>query len=417
MTPIRLLAIVFIIVCTGLAWFILGGTLSLRTRTTDAQLSQTIAGNWGEPMTQLHPQAFYIAPTAARTKRAVQPETSRVTVNLQSDPKKKGLLWYRAYTVDFAGEYILRNPTPISQTIYVNFEFPAEGVRFDKFAFTLGEQQTDKAPQDGSITEAVILKPGQEIPVKLAYTAAGLDRWTYTFGEAARVQGVELNMTTNFDDFDIPAGSESPTSRKKTDEGGWALTWQYSDVIGARAIAMDMPAVTNPGPVAARITFFAPVSLVFFFAVLIIFGSLREINLHPMNYFLLAAGCFAFQLLFAYLVDLMPVMIAFGIAAAVSLTLVTGYLVAVAGAGFAKIAAAAQFAYMVLFSYSFFFDGLTGITITIGAIITLALLMGFTAKTDWGEVLANAKPKKRIKKSSPEPPAMPPGSPNPAGSH
>lgn len=40
---------------------------------------------------------------------------------------------------------------------------------------------------------------------------------------------------------------------------------------------------------------------------------------------------------------------------------------------------------MILFSYSFFFDGLTGITITIGAIITLAILMIVTAKVDWGE--------------------------------
>jgi len=40
------------------------------------------------------------------------------------------------------------------------------------------------------------------------------------------------------------------------------------------------------------------------------------------------------------------------------------------------IGAIAQFAYMILFSYSFFFEGLTGLTITIGAIVTLALLMG-----------------------------------------
>ncbi|MEQ1752355.1 MAG: hypothetical protein ABL974_23240, partial [Prosthecobacter sp.] len=45
----------------------------------------------------------------------------------------------------------------------------------------------------------------------------------------------------------------------------------------------------------------------------------------------------------------------------------------------------AQIAYMVLFSYSFFFDGLTGLTITIGAIATLALLMIATAKVNWAE--------------------------------
>jgi hypothetical protein len=90
--------------------------------------------------------------------------------------------------------------------------------------------------------------------------------------------------------------------------------------------------------------------------------------------------------LFAYLADLVPLMAAFVISAAVSLLLVNGYLWRAAGAAFARVAALAQFAYMVLFSYSFFFDGLTGITITIGAIVTLALLMAFTAKLDWNNV-------------------------------
>ncbi|MCB1232116.1 MAG: inner membrane CreD family protein [Verrucomicrobiae bacterium] len=400
MTPIRLFAILCIVLGTGIAWFILGSAITVRTEGTDSRLCETVASNWGQPMEQVHPSAFYITPTAARTRRVIQPETSRISVNLRSDPKKKGLLWYRTYTAEFEGDYVLKNPTPISQTIYVHFEFPAKGARFDKFAFVLDDQQTDQAPRDGIITEAVILEPGEEIPVHLAYTAAGLDRWTYSFGDIPRVRGVELTMQTDFDEIDIPAGAESPTSRDRNEVGGWSLVWQYSNVIGARAIAMEMPAVTNPGPVAARITFFAPVSLVFFFAVVVILGAIRGVNLHPMNYFLLAAGCFAFQLLFAYLVDLVPTMLAFGIAASVSLLLVGGYLTAAVGFRFARIAAAAQFAYMVLFSYSFFFDGLTGITITIGAIITLALLMGFTAKTDWSEVLADVRPKRRTAPSA-----------------
>ena len=111
---------------------------------------------------------------------------------------------------------------------------------------------------------------------------------------------------------------------------------------------------------------------------------MRSVNLHPMNYFFLACGCFAFQLLFAYLVDLIPLPVAFCISAAVSLILVSGYLSLATGRAFARIAAIAQFAYMVLFSYSFFFDGLTGLTITIGAIATLALLMVTTARGSTG---------------------------------
>ena len=168
------------------------------------------------------------------------------------------------------------------------------------------------------------------------------------------------------------------------------MTWNYPDVIGAQPIGMAMPSLLNPGPVATRITFFAPVSLLFFFTVLIIVGALRGVNLHPMNYFFLAAAFFAFQLLFAYLVDLVPLGWAFAVAALVSMGLVGGYLRAAAGAAFAWIAVAAQFAYLVLFSYSFFFEGLTGLTITVGAIVTLALLMTLTARVNWAAKFSGA---------------------------
>ena len=389
MTPIRIFAIAGIIAGATVAWITLGKTLSLRTELADEELSRIVAGNWGTEMTQLHPRAFYISPTAARTKRIVQPETSTVTVDLRSDPKKKGLLWYRTYSVEFSADYLFRNPTSISQTVYINFEFPSKDARFDRFSFVLGDDETDQAPQDGKITESVILQPNDELNVSIAYSGTGIDRWSYSFGEMRRVRGFSLSMATNFLDINIPAGSESPTSRKeRKEEEGFDLQWDYEDLIGANSIAMDMPAVTNPGPVAARITFFAPVSLVFFFAVLVIMSSIQSVNLHPVNYSLLAGGCFSFQLLFVYLVDLISVNAAFTIAAFVSLVLVSGYLAKAVGFGFARMAAVAQFAFMVLFSYSFFFEGLTGITITIGAVATLALLMGFTAKTDWSQVIS-----------------------------
>ena len=51
-----------------------------------------------------------------------------------------------------------------------------------------------------------------------------------------------------------------------------------------------------------------------------------------------------------------------------------------------KIAAAGQLFYLVLFSYSFFLQGMTGLTVTIGAVLTLAVLMRLTARLDWREV-------------------------------
>ncbi len=40
----------------------------------------------------------------------------------------------------------------------------------------------------------------------------------------------------------------------------------------------------------------------------------------------------------------------------------------------------------MLFSYSFFFTGYTGLAITIGAVLTLAFFMAKTARVDWETV-------------------------------
>ena len=378
----RLIAICTIVVCTSLGWFFLGGTLQFRSNATDSRLSSEVTRAWGPVLKQEHPALFYEAPTSAGARRAIQPEKSDIAVKLTYDPKQKGLLWYRTYKVAFTGDYLVKNPTQIPQTIYVEFKFPAADTRYESFSLKFGEKVSDKTPENGVLTESLLLAPGAETPLAVTYTASGINQWTYSLKDAKRVKNLHLAMTTNFSEINIPGGAESPTSRTFSGENA-KLQWDYSDVIGANAIAMDMPAVTNPGYVAGRMTFFAPVSLLFFFSVLVIVSIRERTGLHPMNFFFLAAGCFAFQLLFAYLVDLAPLTLSFLVAAAVSLVLVNGYLWRATSAKFATISTIAQFAYMVLFSYSFFFDGLTGIAITIGAIITLALLMAFTARVNW----------------------------------
>jgi inner membrane protein involved in colicin E2 resistance len=200
-----------------------------------------------------------------------------------------------------------------------------------------------------------------------------------------------LTMSADFEEISFPVATGSPTTRERVGDS-WTLEWSFPDVISAPAIGMDMPKVLNAGPVASRIAFFAPVSLLFFFTVLLILGMTKNVNLHPVNYFFLAAGFFAFQLLFAYLVDLVPLTLSFVIASVVSLLLVCSYVAAVGGKRMLAVAVPAQTAYMVLFSYSFFFDGLTGLTITIGAIATLALLMIATARVNWAEKFSAPKP-------------------------
>ena len=90
-------------------------------------------------------------------------------------------------------------------------------------------------------------------------------------------------------------------------------------------------------------------------------------------------------------------MITQSISASTSLLLVTSYLAAALGTGFPwKAAATGQLFYLVLFSYTFFMKGYTGLVVTIGSVATLAVLMRVTARTDWsaffGRVKAPSKP-------------------------
>ncbi|MDQ8207887.1 inner membrane CreD family protein [Coraliomargarita sp. SDUM461003] len=387
-----ILAVGFIFICTAVGWFILGGALTHRSMDRSGSLMYEVQATWGPQLRQAHPIAWYESPANASGRSSVSPSMSRVQVDLQYEPKRKGLFWYRTYQVQFAANYEISNPTPIAQTVYVAFSLPSADASYNNFTFELeGAGVDEPILREGTITQAVVIPPQSTVPLQVSYHARGLNHWEYDLNGASRVQNFQLAMQTDFESINFPGGTASPTDRSAIATGGWDLIWDYPDVIGAQSIGMDMPKVLNPGPIASRISFFAPVSLLFFFAVLLIFGAVTGINLHPMNYFFLAAGCFAFQLLFAYTVDLMPIHLCFFLSAAVSLLLVCGYLHAVGGRALTRIALPAQFAYMVLFSYSFFFDGLSGLTIAIGAVLTLAVLMRATAKMDWSTVFVARK--------------------------
>jgi inner membrane protein involved in colicin E2 resistance len=111
-----------------------------------------------------------------------------------------------------------------------------------------------------------------------------------------------------------------------------------------------------------------------------------------MHYLFVTAGFFAFHLLFAYLVDLVNVHLAFTASTITSVGLVTLYLRSALGPRFPwKLAALGQIVYLVLFSYSFFLEGMTGLTVTIGSVLTLAGLMYATAKLDWTTVFGRSR--------------------------
>jgi len=397
----KIAAIIFIFFCTGIAWMILGASIGTRTTSTDTELSGEVAELWGDVQDQYPPDFTYPREELQdrideKTKRVTKEkvviyerlpiEGSTIAADFSLDYRKKGLLWYSTYVVRFDGTYRVVNDTGSDKTARITHRFPAANAEYDDFHIYIDGREIEKLSwsADG-VTVDTQVPAGKEIEFRVAYTSRGLSEWHYYFGRGGVEEGRDFSMTvtTDFSGLDFPAGTISPTTKEETDSG-MTLAWDFTKRISGNHIGIAMPERVNPGPMAERMTFFAPVSLLFFFFIIFIITTLRGINLHPMNYFFLAAAFFAFHLLMAYLVDHLDIHLSFLISAAVSLILVVSYLRLVTGTRFALGGAGtAQLIYLILFSYSFFFKGYTGLIITIASIVTLFVVMQMTGRIDW----------------------------------
>jgi inner membrane protein involved in colicin E2 resistance len=407
----RLVAIVVIFLGASLAWATLGSSLLARAGEFDERLEQEVEALWGRPHRQAGPVAQMLRPEnqteIVETTRAgaspVREEVTRLVVreiplplqgtraqvDIDLEQRQRGLLWYPTYTVAFDADYEFSNPDTETRTLRIRFPLPAEDALLDDFVFSLDGRQLTPSDASKEIVGETQAAAGATVTLHVSYRSRGMRRWTYAFAPsgAMQVRQFELAMRTNFPDVDFPAGTVSPDTLARRADGA-DLVWRFENLISGQGIGIEMPERINPGPFAARVTFFAPVSLLFFLTVMVIAGATSGPALHPMHYWFISAAFFAFHLLLAYLVDHINLHLAFAIAALTSVTLVVTYVRAVAGATrLVLTTGAAQIVFLVLFSYAFFLEGFTGLTITIGAIVTLFVLMQATARVAWDEVL------------------------------
>lgn len=415
----RMAALILIFAVLSIAWFILGGAMFSRSEKFGPRLRGEVAGLWGDAQTQRAPEIEFCwwtsrvvdeevtdPKTQKRTlvkktervlnTRSVSPAASDISVDLNLEQRQKGLLWYSTYGVKFSGDYAYVHEEPEEGFVRVLYRFPTTQATYENFVFSVnGVEQAGLAPEtrDGHkiIVRPVPVRPGDRVDFRVAYGSRGLDSWRYSFGaDVNRIRDFSLVMNTDFDDIDFPEGTISPVTKEKAGKGR-RLSWTFSNLVSGFAIGMDMPKRINPGPLAAKMSLFAPVSLLFFFVWLFVITLLRRVELHPMNYLFLGAAFFAFHLLFSYTVDRIALETAFLIASAVSVFLVVSYLRLVVGLRFAAVeAGGAQLVYLVLFSYAHFYEGWTGLMVTIGSILTLFAIMQLTGRIKWTDAFARA---------------------------
>src|SRR5918999_959140 len=121
----RILAIAFIYGCATVAWLLLGATIFARTNRSDGALRGRVASSWGAAQEQSAPtgaaervttRQVELEENGKRVLRTVEEresvslplERTRARARVTLDHRRKGLLWYSTYGVDFAGVYTFR---------------------------------------------------------------------------------------------------------------------------------------------------------------------------------------------------------------------------------------------------------------------------------------------------------------------
>ncbi len=411
MTVKRLVAIMFIFVCTFIAWMILGAVNLARTDESYAALRNEVQSLYGSQLGITAPRLVKTLPILrTETVNGVQRtfedgvETiplelivQNVKVDLKLDQRKKGTLWFPTFKAWFSAHYVFDIPEAYrNDTLYLYSPLSSADSIYSDIDIRLDRTPVaDIAPLVRNNPLPVAPAGRKSIALDVRYRCTGMEQVTYYITpdseSISRIRNLSLEFATDFDDFDFLPGTLSPTSKTHGPDGH-LLSWQLRNSVTGKDVGVVIPNRLNPGEILSRVTFFAPVPLLFFFFIVMMVSLIRKIAIHPMHYFFLAATFFSFHLIFSYYSDHMNIYLAFAIAALISLLLTSTYLRLFTPPLFAfLIAPFAQLIYLVVFSFSFFFKGTTGFIGATFAVLTLAAMMQLTGRMNWEQVFEKKK--------------------------
>ncbi|MCP4391186.1 MAG: hypothetical protein GY802_23035, partial [Gammaproteobacteria bacterium] len=259
MTVKRIIAIILIFFLGVVGWVILGEANWMRSQQTSSQLSASVQSLWGAPIVQQAPKLTVKVPGTDRI-RNISPSRNQVDVSIELEQRRKGLLWYPTYTVDFLGRYQVTNEAHIAQDIRLYFGLPSDKATYENVVLKIGERVERLDTLIGyGFYRIIPLLPGVSQSIEIAYQTRGIDRWTYLLGnQPGLVKALDMTIKTNFIDVDFIGGSLSPMQVERRPDG-LDIHWRASELITRQNIGISLPKKLNPGPLAARMSFFAPV--------------------------------------------------------------------------------------------------------------------------------------------------------------
>lgn len=312
-------------------------------------------------------------------------EEQNLNLKLVKNIRKKGLLTFPGYNLEFEALYVFSNKNSDAEKIEFRFSLPTQAGNITNIEVEINGKpyKEDINFADGIQWRGVLAKDEFK-KLKIKYKAQGTKSFYYNLGVMqTEIKKFAAKLETDYTDFKIPDNSMSVTT-ETSDSKKSILEWNFQNLVTGQNIAIEVEAEGNYGKIASKLFFYSPLSLFLFLVSVVLFVTVKKIKFHPMNYLFLLASFFTFYLLGSYLISYMNVFLGILISLLVSTGIIYYYgKLLKRDEGLTGNFLYSAFIFQWFFSIAFFFPEHTGLLITVATIFTFIALIRFTADTDW----------------------------------
>ncbi|MCB1158435.1 MAG: hypothetical protein H7A25_00625 [Leptospiraceae bacterium] len=378
----------------------IGFRISDRHQSTYSRNSKAVIDIWGGNIYQSPPSLTYndYEIQEVENKKTGELQKRRVLVNpnigfhaqtlqikIDKNVRQKGLLKFPGYDLLFSGEYKLKNTLKRTENLNFYFELPQNAGNITDIVVILdGKEYTEDTNLANGISWSKEMQAGEEATFLIKYKAQGTGYFSYTLGNVQKeIKNLLINIQTDFEDYIIPERAMVPT-RQASDGKISKIEWSSKNLITGQSVALKFQLSDDYGSIAAKLYFYAPLSLFLFLFLILLVTVAREIKLHPMHYLFIIVSFFIFYLLGSYMISYIGVIQGIIASLAVSTGILLYYIYLIGkSAELLQTVAGSAIIFQWIFSVAFFFPEHTGFTITISTILSFIALMKITAKTNW----------------------------------
>lgn len=364
-----------------IGWIMLSDRLYMRTYKAMSYQLQSVKKIWGGNLAQPMPSVRYKlfgSDVSALNKGEIS--ASDISVTLEVNYRKKGLVYYTGYNTKFIGKYTLQNPE--KEQVYLSFIFPyptqqGEGVLKNVKLLVNGEEDIDDTEYQPNLALWTgILNPASSLEITVVYDGRGLNQFEYGFEPNKQINNFVMQVDVQgAKNLDYADSIMPPTEPAQDTPQGKILVWKLDKALTQLNIGVILPDKLNVEKQLFVMTYRAPV---FFLLFLISLGFILKLAGENINFIQIAITSIAYFLfypLFAYLLISLGVTVAFAIAFGSIGLLIFNYIRILHGLKLAFAVGTAYIFYLGITSLAALLPTYTGLILTIEGVVIMGIVM------------------------------------------